>query len=90
MTGEVKANEVKITFDLDDWTWGDLEDIDDFTNVRRVRLVIQRHARSEQIEAEQMGDHLRGLSVDEMLALRRALIAAVNERSNPRDGTGKN
>lgn len=79
-----------ITFDLDDWTWGDLEDIDDFTNVKAVRMVIQRHAVCEDVKPEDMAQHLRSLKVDEMIELRRALIKAVNERSNVANGTGKN
>lgn len=81
---------VKIEFDITKWTWGDIEDIDDWNDHRAMRQVIERHAKVTGIKPDELTAHLRALTIDEFLEIRNQLLKAVRNRSNPENGTGKN
>jgi len=85
--------EVKISFDLDkfdasDFTWGDMEDLQEgkFTVMRRM---IERYAVVEGVPEEGLGNYLRSLKFAEVMELSSQLVAIINEKQNP-SKNGKN
>lgn len=86
-------DEVKITFDLDnfnasDFTWGDMEDLQEgkFSVMRRM---IERYATVEGVPPGGLTAYLRGLKFSETMELASQLAAIVNEKQNP-SKNGKN
>lgn len=85
--------DVKITFDLDnfdakEFTWGDMEDLQEgkFAVMRRM---IERYATVEGVPQEGLTAYLRGLKFTETMELATQLVAIINEKQNP-SKNGKN
>jgi len=88
----VKA-EVKISFDLDkfdvsEFTWGDMEDLQEgkFSVMRRM---IERYAIVEGVPEGGLTNYLRSLKFTEVTELSAQLVAIINEKQNP-SKNGKN
>jgi hypothetical protein len=87
------AEAVRISFDLDqfdagDFTWGDMEDLQDgkFSVMRRM---IERYAVVEGVPEGGLTTYLRGLKFAEVMELSTQLVAIINEKQNP-SKNGKN
>jgi hypothetical protein len=82
----LKAEEISLTFDLEEFTWGDLVDI------RNGQLfdVCGRLGRIEGKTQDEVLDTLRQLSINEIGVIDRMLSEAMQARSNPTDDTEKN
>ena len=84
---------VKISFDLDqfdasDFTWGDMEDLQEgkFAVMRRM---IERYAIVEGVPDGGLTNYLRGLRFSEVMELSTQLVEIINEKQNP-SKNGKN
>lgn len=91
--GTVVNNVVKLSFDLDkfdasDFTWGDMEDLQD-GKFAVMRLMIERYAIVEGIPEGGLTNYLRGLKFSETMELASQLTAIINEKQNP-SKNGKN
>ena len=86
----LKAKELNLTFDLDEFTW------DDYINIRsndpeKYRSVFNRLCRIEGKTASEVAEILGQLSFYDIQSIDTLLAKAMNERSNPTDeATGKN
>jgi len=84
---------IKIELDydkfMDEWTWGDLEDLES-GSPSKTRQLVQKYAVVDGVESDDLPDHLRKLSLREMQEVADVFLAAVKEASNPKDKTGKN
>ena len=83
----LKAKDLKITFNLDNFTWGDIEDL------RRpggLLDVCERHAEIDGVPHEQVRETLRQLNFKEIAAIDQLLSEAMEQLSDPTNGTGKN
>lgn len=80
------AKELKISFNMDEFTWGDLEDL------RRGRLldVCERLATIEGVEKKDVRKTLCKLAYLDIKQIDTLLSQAIEGMSNPDDGSGKN
>lgn len=85
----LKTETADITFeiDLDDFTWGDLEDMES-ASPTKVRQVFQKFARVEGVE--DMVAFLRGLSINQFNEISTQFQKAVTAAQNPVSKNGKN
>lgn len=81
--------DIKIEVALDDFTWGDLEDMES-ASPTKIRQVMEKFARIEGVEQGEIGEYLRRLSLREMKELSDQFQKAVTEMSNPVGPNGKN
>lgn len=83
------VEEVKITFDLDELTWGDMEDITS-GNTTKFLDVCARLGRVDGKTPAEVRGLLRQLKFEEINTIDQLLSQAIQGRSNPPDDTGKN
>jgi hypothetical protein len=81
--------EIKIEVDLDEFTWGDLEDMES-ASPTKIRQVMAKFAQIEGVEPDGIGDYLRRLSLREMKEVSGQFQAAVTNATNPVGENGKN
>lgn len=81
--------DIKIEVDLNEFKWGDLEDMES-ASPTKIRQVLEKFARIEGVEPGGVGDYLRNLSIIEMQELAAQFQATVTEMSNPVGQNGKN
>jgi hypothetical protein len=81
--------DIKIEVDLDEFTWGDLEDMES-ASPTLIRQVMEKFAHIDGVEPDGMGDYLRGLSLREMKEVSERFQEAVTDMSNPVSQNGKN
>ena len=82
------APTVTIELDMDNFTWGDLEDIES-QSPTKVRQAMQKFASIEGVAKEEMSEYLRRLSLREMKEISNQFMQAVMALSNP-SANGKN
>jgi hypothetical protein len=82
-----EETEVKISFDLDqfdasDFTWGDMEDLQEgkFAVIRRM---IERYAVVTGVPEGGLPAYLRGMKFTEVMELSNQLVGIINEKQNP-------
>lgn len=91
--GAIANSEVKISFDLDsfdanEFTWGDMEDLQEgkFAVMRRM---IEKYSIVEGLPPGGLTAYLRALKFSEVAELSTQLIGIINEKQNP-SKNGKN
>lgn len=75
-----KTQDISIELDLDDFTWGDLEDMES-NSPTKVRQVIQKFAKIDGVD--DIGQYLRGLSLNQMKEISDQFQEAVTTATNP-------
>jgi hypothetical protein len=85
----LKAEEVKISFDLDEFTWGDMEDIRS-QDLIKILDVCERLGQIEDKPKSEVRSILRQLGRDEIYKIIDLLTQAIQQQLNPTDKTGKN
>lgn len=85
---------VQITLDLDkinmdDFTWGDLEDMESQSPLK-IRQMMERFAVVKGVPKEELGKFLRTLSLRQMRELSQEFQRAVMAMANPVGQNGKN
>lgn len=74
---------------LDEFTWGDLEDLESKSPVK-IRQMMEKFAIVDGIPKEQLGEFLRGLSLRQMRELSLQFQQAIMQMTNPVAANGKN
>lgn len=85
----IKAKELNLTFDLDEFTWGDYLDIRS-NDYEKFMNVCVRLGNVEGKTKDEIAELLRQLSFYDIQKIDTMLAQAMMERSNPKDETGKN
>jgi hypothetical protein len=85
----IKAEEIKLSFNMDDFTWGDLEDINS-RDIVKLLDVCGRLATIEDTPQEEVRSVLRQLRRDDIYKIIDLLTEAMRQESNPVDETEKN
>jgi len=85
----LKANELNLTFDLDEFTWGDYLDVRS-NDYERFLNVCSRLGRIEGKTKEEVIETLCQLSFYDIQKIDTMLAEAMMARANPKDETGKN
>lgn len=86
----LKAKDLKISFDMDEWTYGDWLDAVS-GNLVKFFDVCERRAEIEGVEREKVGETIRLLGWDQVGELQGVLLKVLTEQANPVDEeTGKN
>jgi hypothetical protein len=80
---------IKIEVDMDEFTWGDLEDMES-ASPTKIRQVLARFAKIDGVEPDDIGDYLRRLSLREMKEVSDQFQQAVTDMTNPVSQNGKN
>lgn len=79
--------DIVFTLDLDEFTWGELEDLES-NSPTKIRETMQKCAHIEGVK--DLGEYLRGLSLNQFSELSKQFQAAVTEATNPVSENGKN
>jgi len=83
------APTVTIELDMDNFTWGDLEDIES-QSPTKVRQAMQKFASIEGVAKEEMSEYLRRLSLRQMKEISAEFMKAIQSLSNPTGANQKN
>lgn len=85
----LKAEEVSINFDLDKFTWGDMEDIQS-RDLIKILDVCERLGEIKDKPRSEVRPILRQLGQSEIYKIIDLLTQAIRQNANPSDETGKN
>jgi hypothetical protein len=85
----LKAEDIKISFDLDEFTWGDMEDIQS-RDLIKILDVCERLGKIKDKAKSETRSILRQLGRNEIYKIIDLLTQAMKESANPPDETGKN
>lgn len=84
---ETKVASVVFTLDLDEFTWGELEDMES-NSPTVIREIMQKYAVIEGVE--DVKGFIRGLSLNQMKDFSEQFRTAMAELTNPVSKNGKN